>query len=75
MTIWWILLLAVGAIPAFLLLCFIVGVVLGIAEALGIPRKVKPVALSIPSQVKPEALGLRRKPKLRVIRCEEEETD
>lgn len=39
MSFWWIVLSALGAIPAFLLCCFVVGFVGGMAQSLGLQRK------------------------------------
>ena len=41
MSVWWILLLAVGAFPAFLLCCFVVGFVSALLGEIGIRRKPK----------------------------------
>jgi len=39
MSVWWIMFSVVGAFPAFLLLCFIVGFIGGMAQSLGRQRR------------------------------------
>lgn len=41
MTIWWVLLSAVGAFAAYLVACFVVGFVAELLKGLGIQRKPK----------------------------------